>query len=89
MMGTMREAISRTHWQMAGLVIECRCEPGAKDQSRGAGLALTYEANTTCHKDLAALLSTIYTHADRLLKLCVSPKLIPEIPPPQLLEAGL
>lgn len=60
-----------------------------RNLSKGAGLALTYEANTTCHKDLAARHSTNYIHADRLLKPCLCPTVAPEMAPLQLLEAGL
>ena len=41
----------------------CRCKLGAYDDSQGARLGLTYEANTTCHKDLAALHSTDHVHS--------------------------
>lgn len=36
-----------------------------------AWIELTYEPNTTCHKDLAALHSTAYVHAACYIKTCL------------------
>lgn len=44
-------------------------------------LALTYEANTTCHKDLAARHSTNYVHDACAVEPCFTLTAIPGMPP--------